>query len=272
MKYIKPTVKLINASGIGISELAARTCYSSFENSENESIREFDINANDLRFNENLLNIKVIKSSKLLDDLSWTYFHHSILEHINLSFYISGIGRGVLQEQARHRIQSISVKSTRYTLTGVINAFVNSIEKDEYSLFLNEMKRLDLFIIEGDYLNIEISGIYNKLLYQYNKNPLLFLDNTLSKEQKEIIKTNPDNLLELLNNAKKKRNAGDTIKHIIGDNWKTDLVVTLNLRALKNYFSLRDSGAAWFQIRDLAKEMKKVIPYYYLDLIIKSKD
>ena len=38
------------------------------------------------------------------------------------------------------------------------------------------------------------------------------------------------------------------------------MVVTFNIRSLKNYFDLRDSGAAWFQIQWLAEEMKKVTP------------
>ena len=42
--------------------------------------------------------------------------HSSTLEHLNYSFDIDGISRACLQELARHRHASISVKSTRYTL------------------------------------------------------------------------------------------------------------------------------------------------------------
>ena len=48
------------------------------------------------------------------------------------------------------------------------------------------------------------------------------------------------------------------------------MVVTFNIRSLKNYFDLRDSGAAWFQIQWLAEEMKKVTPKKYLKLIDKK--
>ena len=44
------------------------------------------------------------------------YKHGSTLEHINYNFEIRGVSRGLLQELARHRMQSLSVKSTRYTL------------------------------------------------------------------------------------------------------------------------------------------------------------
>ena len=42
--------------------------------------------------------------------------HSSTLEHLNYSFDIDGISRACLQELARHRHASLSVKSTRYTL------------------------------------------------------------------------------------------------------------------------------------------------------------
>ena len=42
--------------------------------------------------------------------------HASTLEHLNYSFDIDGISRACLQELARHRHASMSVKSTRYTL------------------------------------------------------------------------------------------------------------------------------------------------------------
>ena len=48
------------------------------------------------------------------------------------------------------------------------------------------------------------------------------------------------------------------------------MVVTFNIRSLKNYFDLRDSGAAWFQIQWLAQGMKDATPKKYLKLIDKK--
>lgn len=48
--------------------------------------------------------------------------HASTLEHVNYTFDIDGISRACLQELARHRMQSLSVKSTRYTLKELKNA------------------------------------------------------------------------------------------------------------------------------------------------------
>lgn len=42
--------------------------------------------------------------------------HESVLEHVVYTFSIKGLSRAALQELARHRIASLSVKSTRWTL------------------------------------------------------------------------------------------------------------------------------------------------------------
>jgi len=42
--------------------------------------------------------------------------HSSTIEHITYNFDIDGISRACLQELARHRMQNLSVKSSRYTL------------------------------------------------------------------------------------------------------------------------------------------------------------
>ena len=110
IEYSKPEVVLLQDTGIGVAEAAARTCYDSFENSENEVIQSIE---NQMPDNGMCDSINSIEDSNLLDDLAWTYFHHSILEHANLSFLVRGTSRGVLQEHARHRIQAISVRSTR---------------------------------------------------------------------------------------------------------------------------------------------------------------
>lgn len=271
IEYSKPEVVLLQDTGIGVAEAAARTCYDSFENSENDIIKDIESIMPDDSMCDAINNIE---DSNLLDDLAWTYFHHSILEHANLSFLIRGTSRGVLQEHARHRIQAISVRSTRYTMSSVINAFVASINGGDKEFFLSTVLGFDMFVTSNEVYNrIEIGNIYDKLMYQTTvvedfhsisvaKSSLAFIDE---------YKQDPLALFDALQAGKKKRNVGDAFKHIISDNVKVDLVVTFNLRSLKNYFTLRDSGAAFFQIRWLAQEMMRVTPSKYLDLIIKKK-
>ena len=59
--------------------------------------------------------VKEYEPVKFLTDLA-ERGHESVIEHINLTFRVEGISRALLQELARHRHISLSVRSTRYTL------------------------------------------------------------------------------------------------------------------------------------------------------------
>lgn len=267
IEYEKPKVTLLQESGLGVAEIAARTCYDSFENSENACIKDamktLDTDA-----------INNIDDSDLLANLAWVHHHHSIIEHATLSYLIQGTSRGVLQEHARHRLQAISVRSTRYTMSSVINAFVASLESEEgFDFFLEKVLALNLFVVtDKTYLAIEIKAMYDKLLFQYQRDEE-FIQNAVAKSSLPFIeecKGDSETLYQALQMGKKKRNVGDGFKHIVSDNWKVDMVVTFNIRSLKNYFDLRDSGAAWFQIQWLAHAMKEATPVKYLKLIDKE--
>jgi len=267
IEYEKPKVTLLQQSGLGVAEIAARTCYDSFGNSENECIK----NAMETLDTEAINNIE---TSELLSTLAWVHHHHSIIEHATLSYLIEGTSRGVLQEHARHRLQAISVRSTRYTMSSVINAFVASLKSDTpFEFFLEILLTLNLFVvIDKEYLEIEIRAIFDKLQFQYKRDEN-FITNAVAKSSLKFLETDENNaysVLEALQNGKKKRNVGDAFKHIVSDNWKVDMVITFNIRSLKNYFDLRDSGAAWFQIQWLAEKMKEVTPLKYLKLIDKK--
>jgi len=271
IQYSLPEVVLLQDTGIGVAETAARTCYDSFENSENDVVKQIEHQLPD----ESMIDeLNGIDDSKLLDDLAWTYFHHSILEHANLSFLIRGTSRGVLQEHARHRIQAISVRSTRYTMSGIINAFVASKHGGDKDFFIDKVLEFDMLVTcDEAYNRLEIGAMYDKLDFQ-SKTVEDFHSIAVAKSSIPFIEEHQGNaqaLYDALQAGKKKRNVGDAFKHIITDNVKVDMVVTFNLRSLKNYFTLRDSGAAFFQIRWLAQAMMKVTPKKYLDLIIKKK-
>jgi len=271
IEYEKPKVTLLQESGLGVAEIAARTCYDSFENSENECVKNamttLDTDA-----------INNIENSDLLSNLAWVHHHHSIIEHATLSFLVEGTSRGVLQEHARHRLQAISVRSTRYTMSSVINAFVASVtlgleSEASFAFFLEKVLDLNLFVITDQaYLAIEIRAIYEKFVFQYKRNPDFLVDAVAKSSLPFVQELQGDAkaLFKALQNGKKKRNVGDGFKHIVSDNWKVDMVITFNIRSLKNYFDLRDSGAAWFQIQWLAEQMKAVTPLKYLKLISKE--
>ena len=74
IEYSKPEVILMQDTGLGVAETAARTCYDSFKNSENEVINYIEDNMPDAEMCDD---INEIEESNLLGDLAWTYFHHS---------------------------------------------------------------------------------------------------------------------------------------------------------------------------------------------------
>ena len=86
IEYEKPKVTLLQQSGLGVAEIAARTCYDSFENSENECVKtameHLDTDA-----------INNIDDSDLLSNLAWVHHHNSIIEHATLSFLVQGTSR-----------------------------------------------------------------------------------------------------------------------------------------------------------------------------------
>ena len=279
IEYKKPKVYLVQESGLGSAELAGRTAYNSFDKSENFSVKEFNNMANMDAVNKGTLtyrrqDLNNIEHSDLLEQLAHVYHHDSVLEHCNLTFLVKGTSRGVLQEHARHRLQSITVQSTRYTMSSVVNAFIAA---NELPQFMELIKKLDMFVVSGFAEELDIKFMYEKLEAQYKQLGIdKFLNISSSKDNAAYIMSNSfreDSLEEkfkTLELNKQKRNVGDSFKWIVTDNWKVDLVFTMNLRALSNYLKLRDSGAAYFQIQWLAKEIIEAAPQKYLDLLSKK--
>lgn len=95
---------------------AIRTCWQSFDKSDNGG--EVD--------------------RALIDRVGNKFKHASTLEHIVYNFYVAGISRALLQELARHRMASLSVKSTRYTLKEL---------KEETSFAIDNKERAEKYLV-----------------------------------------------------------------------------------------------------------------------------
>ena len=99
-------VKLLNKPDMSIIIEATRTCFDSMSKSDNLGEKDLAL-------------LKKIIDSK----------HESVLEHMVFTFKITDISRACLQELARHRIASYSVKSTRYTLKELRDTPDDELEK-----------------------------------------------------------------------------------------------------------------------------------------------
>ena len=113
-------IHLIHATPLVVASQAIRQCWQSQDKSDSE---DGECGPND---------------RALIDRIGNQFKHSSTLEHISYNFEIEGISRALLQELARHRIASYSVKSTRYTLKEL---------KDEQPFNLDDLERASKFIV-----------------------------------------------------------------------------------------------------------------------------
>jgi thymidylate synthase (FAD) len=78
-------------------------------------------------------------------------------------------------------------------------------------------------------------------------------------------------LVQGLKGSKKKKQ-NDRVKRCLPETWTTKTVLTFNIRALKHFIELRDSGSAYYGIRELAEELISKTPDKYMRFIRKPKD
>ena len=121
-------VTLLHYTPLIICSNAIRTCWQSFEKSDNGGQ----------------------KDKELIDRVGNKYKHSSTLEHLSYNFYIEGISRALLQELARHRMASLSVKSTRYTLKEL---------KNENPFSINDRERAKKYLVFTDIEEVNNASI-----------------------------------------------------------------------------------------------------------------
>lgn len=117
-------ITLLAHTDLKICSHAIRTCWQSFAKSDEGGAVD----------------------KELIDRVGNKFKHASTLEHLNYTFYIQGISRACLQELARHRHASLSVKSTRYTLKELRNEpefRQNDFERARKYIVLSEDERVD---------------------------------------------------------------------------------------------------------------------------------
>lgn len=92
------------------------------------------------------------KDKELIDRVGNKFKHASTLEHLVYNFYIQGISRALLQELSRHRMASLSVKSTRYTLKELKSEDIftcKDVERAQKYLVLTENPMVDEMSIKA---------------------------------------------------------------------------------------------------------------------------
>lgn len=166
------------------------------------------------------------KDKELIDRVGNKNKHSSTLEHLVYSFEIDGISRACLQELARHRMASLSVKSSRYTLKELKDVdFGIRWSTDGRRVTHSNKENLCKFFVKNQYWD---AGFYH--------------------------------LVELIQRELRKGASNDVIKYMLPECFKTQLVWTVNARSLQNFLALRTSRSALAEIRELAYSVFAVLP------------
>lgn len=156
--------------------------------------------------------------------------HESVIEHEKITIRVI-CDRGVTHELVRHRIASYSQESTRYCN------------------YCNDKFGQEITFIEPCFFNSDTE--------QDKKNKQIWLD---SMQQIE------NNYNALIKNGAKPEEA----RAILPNSLKTEIVVTMNLRAWRHFLKLRTDKAAHPQIREIASmiltELKEKLPTIFGDL------
>ena len=169
--------------------------------------------------------LKLVKS---LEDSK----HESPFEHVSITFAISNISRACSHQLVRHRIASFSQRSQRYVDETGFNYFVpvniNSSKniKEYYTHFMNK-----------------VGVIYEEL-----KEDLL---NYFIEEYRKVQNKEPDTT----HIRAFKKMAGEEARYVLPNACSTQLVMTMNVRSLWNFFNLRCCNRAQAEINELAWEM-----------------
>ena len=215
MNQIKVT--LLHHTPMSIAATAGRTCWNSFHKGgvyETPSVcTEVD--------------------SEFIDRVINKFHHASIAEHITFNFFIDGISRACLQELARHRIASLSVKSSRYTLKELkdephfLNGWCISDTFEETDFNDDGYERALKYLVMTDDFRVDICSIGAL-----------------------------DNLLEILRLGI----SNDKAKYCLPESYRTQLTWSINLRSLQNFLSLRTDKKALPEIQHLAHLIYAQLP------------
>ena len=186
-------------------------------------------------------NLTPEKTAAFIDMLS-SLGHESPIEHVSFTFAIEGVSRSLLAQITRHRIASYSVQSQRYVNKSNFTYIIPpAIEADEEARveFLSAME--------------EDKRHYDRLTAILRKNHtarLISEGKTPEEAEKAASKMAIEDARAVLPNA-----------------CDTRIIMTMNARALRNFFRQRCCTRAQWEIRALATamlaEVKVIAPHLF---------
>ncbi len=146
--------------------------------------------------------------------------HMSVIEHASFTFGIEGVSRAFLAQVTRHRLASFSVKSQRY---------VGQV-KDDGQTFN--------YIVPP-----QIENLGKEAVKEY-------------EDQMLIMQQWYNGWVDRLGNAGE--STFEDARFVLPNGAETKMIVTMNARELRHFFSMRCCNRAQWEIRDVAWQMLKL--------------
>ena len=172
-------------------------------------------------------------AGKFVDMLS-SIGHESPIEHASFTFGIEGVSRTFLAQITRHRIASYSVQSQRY------------VEKSPFGYVcppeIAEIPQAAALFEEA----MDACGAY------YDK-----LTELLSEKHEKAFLAAGETEKSAKRLAKKR--AIEDARFVLPGACDTKMIVTMNARSLQNFFKHRLCNRAQWEIREVAKQMYKLV-------------
>lgn len=173
------------------------------------------------------------KTEKFIDMLA-SLGHESPVEHASFTFAVEGVSRSLLAQLTRHRIASFSVQSQRY------------VDKENFEYVIPpeidaipEARELFIKAMDDD------RETYKKL------NAIL-----TEKHTEANIASGMD---EKKAHSAASKKANEDSRYVLSNACDTKIVMTMNVRSLYNFFSLRCCSRAQWEIREMACKMLKLV-------------
>ena len=173
------------------------------------------------------------KTAAFLQKLS-DFGHASPIEHASFTFGIEGVSRTFLAQVTRHRIASFSVQSQRYVrLEDFRYVIPPEIEK------IPEAKA--------------------QFVQAMNEDAAKYLELVRTLEESHTAALVAQGMPEKAARAKAAKQANEDARFVLPNACETKMVMTMNCRSLLNFFSLRCCSRAQWEIREVARQMLKLV-------------
>lgn len=159
--------------------------------------------------------------------------HDSPVEHVTFTFGIEGVSRSFLAQVTRHRIASFSVQSQRYV-------------RQDHFVFVTPPA-----IAEDPALLEQYEQAMQQSIHSYNQ----LADALSARYVPEFLE---QGCSEKAARSKAEKKAIEDARYVLPNACETKMILTMNVRSLRNFFRLRCCQRAQWEIRAVATEMLRL--------------